>query len=130
MYLFKLPDDQYISRIRKTHKRRKWTGSLLILFAVIFYLSFKYVLLAHFQIGIHMDQMGIWNNRPFFLPDDPQLIQRNLFVFSYGCLAGIAFKTLYVSTTIIFMSGIALFFTPDRKTRMLLQLWDEKMKSS
>lgn len=130
MHLFRLPDELYIQRIRKSHRRRIFTGILLLLSALIFYLAFKHLLLAHFKMGIHMDQMGIWNQVPLFTPDDPQLIQRNMFVFSYGCMAGIAFKTLYLSTTIMVISGIALIFTPDRKTRLLLQLWDQKQAVS
>lgn len=130
MYLLKLPDEQFINRIRKTHQHRKWIGSALILFALLFYVTLRHILLPHFDMGVHLDRMGIWNNVPLFAPDDSQLTQRNLFVFSYGFILGAAFKGLYIYTMVMIFSGICLWLTPDRKTKMLIQLWDEKQNQA
>ncbi|MFG0248679.1 MAG: hypothetical protein ACF8OB_07315 [Phycisphaeraceae bacterium JB051] len=126
MHLFKIPDEQYIHHIRKKHKRRIWTALLMFLSAGLFYVFMEGYLLPYLSLGFHFDRIDIENSVPLFSPDDPDLLKTKYFLYTYGFLSGIAAKSMGLITAVLIICGVNLLCTHDRKTKMLLQLWDEK----
>ena len=117
MHLFKIPDEQYIHHIRKTHKRRIWTALFMFFSAGLFYVFMEHYFLPYLNMGFHLDGIDIENTVPLFSPDDPDVLKTKYFLYTYGFMSGIAVKSMGLITAVLIICGVNLLCTPDRKPK-------------
>ena len=124
MYLFRLPDELYIERLRKRNQKRKTQGIVLILLALIMFGGMHFYVLPEIQAGASLHDITCLNDAFLIPPADPQLLQRNLAIFSLGFMNGSAYFAILMFSSICFGNGLRLILTKDRQINMLLEFVD------
>jgi hypothetical protein len=129
MYLFKLPDELYIQRIRRSKRYHKWIGLSIIILSIILFFVLHHWINDSMALGVRMSMTNLLNNTaPIIQPTDPQVLELNSMVFSHGFMCGLAMQLMWF-VGFFMATGIALLF-PNRKNRMILQLWDQKQAAT
>lgn len=126
MYLWKLPDEQLIEQLRKRARRRKTTGLVFIIASIVTFYVMHWCVLPEIHAGIRLYDLSIANDTFLIPPADPQFLQRNLFVFSFGTWIGTLYFSLLSFCSMLLGTGLRYLFSKDRRSAMLLTLWDAK----
>ncbi|MEE9211649.1 MAG: hypothetical protein V3U29_03250 [Phycisphaeraceae bacterium] len=123
MRLWKLTDDEFIARVRRFHRTRRIWGTLLLIVGLIFVV----VLLVSGQHLSHqsLELLNLITEAEH--PTREQMAQAADNVsFSVGFMLGSTFGALRIFSALFVGIGFGILINPDRKSRMLLEYWDQR----